>query len=420
MRVMLSNLGCKLNQAELENLARHLGAAGHRVVGSLSDADVHIVNTCTVTHIAARDSRKLARRASRSETGVKTVLTGCYVTAEPEEAARLAGVDLVVPNSDKDQLLDRLYERFPEMIPVPVEVDRVEIPYVPIEFGNSRALVKIEDGCNMSCSFCIIPATRGRQVSRPADEILAEVDNLSFQGYPEIVITGVQISSYRWYQMRLFDLTRSLLEKSSASRLRLTSIAPWQFDDRLLDLFASQRLCRHIHLSLQSGCNATLERMRRPYTSTDYAALIGRLRSAVPGLAITTDVIVGFPGETDEEFECSLEFTRQMKFARIHAFPYSQRSGTRATDLPNQINHQIKRARMLRMLEVAQSSRREFELRQTGTMAEVLWECRKQDAWLGTTDNYLRVKTESTSDLSKQITRVELQAAPDIGMSCAL
>ena len=219
--------------------------------------------------------------------------------------------------------------------------------------------------------------------------------------------------------MRLFELAQTLLTRTAAPRIRLTSIAPWQFDDRLLDLFASERLCRHIHLSLQSGCSATLQRMRRPYTTSEFAALVDRLRAAIPGLALTTDVIVGFPGETDEDFEESLDFTRRMKFARVHAFSFSPRTATSAAELPDQIDHATKRSRMRAILAVAHDCRREFELLQAGTMADVLWERRKDESWVGTTDNYLRVTTESALDLSHSITRVELQAAPEIGMSCA-
>ncbi|MDH3746158.1 MAG: tRNA (N(6)-L-threonylcarbamoyladenosine(37)-C(2))-methylthiotransferase MtaB [Acidobacteriota bacterium] len=413
MRVFLSNLGCKLNQAELEALGRQFVDAGYSVAPALAEADLHVVNTCTVTHAAARDSRKLARRGRRLNPHLKTVLTGCYVTAEPEEAAALAGVDLVVANRDKDELVGRVRGAFEDAVR---EVTApLDIPYVPLEFGNSRALVKIEDGCDMNCAFCIIPITRGHQHSRDGDSIVREVESLVAKGFHEIVLTGVQISSYRAAVRRgerggLFELVCRLLEETSVGRLRLTSIAPWQFDRRLLELLSSGvfsgvssgRLCRHLHLSLQSGCDATLERMGRPYTTGEFAALVDEIRNhdpAVQDVALTTDVIVGFPGETDSEFEESLAFCSSIGFARIHAFPYSPRPGTEAATLPDPVRHEIKKKRMARLLEVASQAERHFLQSQIGLEAEVLWESQRQGVWSGVTDNYVRAVRRTEADL---------------------
>jgi threonylcarbamoyladenosine tRNA methylthiotransferase MtaB len=390
VRVFLSNLGCKLNQAELEALARRFVTAGHTLATSLEEAELHVVNSCTVTHAAARDSRKTARRGRRLNAGIRTVLTGCHVAAEPAAAAALAGVDLVVPNEEKDQLLERVHEAFPEAGALGVE-GQVPVPYVPLEFGNSRALVKIEDGCDMACAFCIIPATRGRQRSRPAGEIVREVAALAAGGFAEVVVTGVQISSYRDGETGLFELVARLLAETDVPRLRLTSIAPWQFDRRLLELFAGGRLCRHVHLSLQSGCDETLRRMRRPYDGGGFARLVEEIRTAVPGVAVTTDVIAGFPGETDGEFERSLELCRRLEFARLHAFPFSVRPGTAAAAMPDQPPDAVKRRRMAALLEVARHGRRRFERGQIGACTEARWERRRDDRWQGTTDNYLRV-----------------------------
>ena len=390
MRVFLSNLGCKLNQAELEALARDFTAAGHEVVPSLAGAELHVVNSCTVTHAAARDSRKLARRGRRLDARLKTVLTGCHVAAAPEEAAALAGVDLVVPNEEKERLVERVHEAFPEAVPAAAE-EALPVPYVPLAFGNSRALVKIEDGCDMRCAFCIIPFTRGGQRSRPADEVVREVAGLTAAGFAEVVVTGVQISSYRDGDTGLFELVGRLLAETEVPRLRLTSIAPWELDRRLLELFRGGRVCRHFHLSLQSGCDATLRRMRRPYTGEEFARLVAEIRAAVPGVALTTDVIVGFPGETDREFEESLQLCRRVGFARLHAFPFSPRPGTAAASMPDRVPHDVVRRRMAAMLELAERSRRRFERRQIGRSVEALWERWHRDRWLGTTDNYLRV-----------------------------
>ncbi|HEX5719852.1 MAG TPA: MiaB/RimO family radical SAM methylthiotransferase [Thermoanaerobaculia bacterium] len=373
MRVCFTHLGCKLNQAETERLARDFLAAGHLVVTSLGEADLHVVNTCTVTHTAARASRKAARR------GPRTVLTGCHATYQPGD---VAGVDLIVPNPEKDRLLDHVHAAFPDLAP-----SEVPVPWVRLPFGHTRALVKVEDGCNMRCSFCIIPSTRGRQRSRPLAEVVEEVRSLVEAGYREVVVTGVQISAYRSGDDRLYELVRAILERTEVPRLRLTSIAPWDLDERLLELWSDRRLCRHLHLSLQSGSTATLRRMRRPYTAEGYLGILDRVRSSIPGVAVTTDVIVGFPGETAEEFEESLAMVEAARFAKAHVFPFSPRPGTEAADLPGHVHPDGKKARMERMLAVADRAERGFWLSHVGRREIVLWERGGQ----GLTDNYLRV-----------------------------
>ena len=399
MRVHLTNLGCKLNQAEIERLGRQLEAAGHRVVGSLAEADLHVVNSCTVTHTAARESRKAAGRARRSGRPVRTVLTGCYASGSPEEAARLAGVDLVVPNAEKDRLVELVHARFPEEDPAVPCASRVHL---------TRALVKVEDGCNMRCSFCIIPFTRGAQRSRPAAEVVAEVRELVGRGHREIVITGVQISAWRSEGNRLGNLVRTVLDETEVPRLRLTSIAPWDLDERLLDLWKDRRLCRHLHLSLQSGSTATLRRMRRPYTAESYLALLGRIRAAVPGVAVTTDVIVGFPGETETEFAESLATVEAAAFAKIHVFPYSPRPGTTAERMPDPVPPEVKKERMERMLAVADRAERAFQTAHLGTRQTVLWERPKDGMGHGLTDNYLRVLCPAGAGLWNRFSEVEV------------
>jgi threonylcarbamoyladenosine tRNA methylthiotransferase MtaB len=407
MRVHLTNLGCKLNQAEVERLGRQFEAAGHRVVGSLAEADLHVVNSCTVTHVAARESRKAAGRARRGGRPVRTVLTGCYASGSPEEAARLAGVDLVVPNAEKDRLVDLVHAAFPE--------ENVPVPCTP-QLGPTRALVKVEDGCNMRCSFCIIPFTRGAQRSRPAAEVVAEVRELVGRGHREIVITGVQISAWRSEGGRLGDLVRAILDETEVPRLRLTSIAPWDLDERLLGLWENRRLCRHLHLSLQSGATATLRRMRRPYTAEGYLALLGRVRAAVPGVAVTTDVIVGFPGETEEEFAASLATVEAAGFARIHVFPYSPRPGTTAEGFPDQVSPEEKKERMERMLAAAGRAERAFRAAHLGTRQTVLWERPKDGLGHGLTGNYLRVFCPEGAGLWNRFSEVELTGLAEDGV----
>jgi threonylcarbamoyladenosine tRNA methylthiotransferase MtaB len=412
MRVHFTNLGCKLNQAEIERLGRGFEAAGHEVVGSLSEADVHVVNSCTVTHVAARESRKAAGKARRSGRPVRTVLTGCYATGSPAEAARLAGVDLVVPNAEKDRLVELALGAFPEL-------STESVPCSSLPVGPTRALVKVEDGCNMRCSFCIIPFTRGAQRSRPAAEVVAEVRELVGRGYREIVITGVQISAWRSDGARLADLIRTILAETDVPRLRLTSIAPWDLDERLLGLWSGPggRLCRHLHLSLQSGATATLRRMRRPYTAEGYLALLGSVRAAVPGVAVTTDVIVGFPGETADEFAGSLATVEAAGFAKIHVFPYSSRPGTTAEEMPDHVPPDEKKERMARMLAAADRAEREFQRAHLGRTATVLWEKPKGGMGHGLTDNYLRVVSEGGAGLWNRFSEVELMEIGEGGVA---
>jgi threonylcarbamoyladenosine tRNA methylthiotransferase MtaB len=416
MRVFFTNLGCKLNQAEVEALARRFEDAGHQIVGSLDQADVHVVNSCTVTHLAARDSRKAARRAQRLSPHVKTVLTGCHVDAEPGEAIAIEGVDLVVPNARKHLLLSEIEERLSPGPKDEMKAQRpLEVPYVPIDFGNTRALVKVEDGCNMRCSFCVIPATRGRQRSRPLDEVVTEVRSLVASGAKEVVITGVQISSYRWRTSRLFDLVGELLDRTTVPRIRLTSIAPWQFDTRLLELLSSGRVCRHFHLSLQSGCDETLAHMRRPYSTEQFARLVDGIRAHDRATAITTDVIVGFPGESESSFERTLSFTESMSFARLHAFPYSSRPRTEAAGLDDHVRPEVKRERMTRLLDVARRSERRFQEACMGETAEALWEGKNRELWVGTTDNYIRVTSRREQPVN-EICAVRLERIGDRGV----
>ncbi|HEV8578157.1 MAG TPA: tRNA (N(6)-L-threonylcarbamoyladenosine(37)-C(2))-methylthiotransferase MtaB [Thermoanaerobaculia bacterium] len=412
MRVHFTNLGCKLNQAEIERLARQFAAAGHEVVGSLAEADLHVVNSCTVTHLAAHDSRKAAGRARRRGLPARTVLTGCHAAVE----GPVSGVDLVVPNAEKDRLLDRVHAAFPEAVPATAE----EVPSIPcasLPFANTRALVKVEDGCNMRCSFCVIPFTRGPQRSRPMSEVVEEIRTLVRRGYREVVLTGVQISAYRWGDTRLAELVQTVLTETDVPRLRLTSIAPWDLDGRLLDLWSDRRLCRHLHLSLQSGSTATLRRMRRPYTAEGYLELLSRVREAVPGAAVTTDLIVGFPGETESEIEESLATVEAAGFAKVHVFPYSPRPETEADGMPDQVSPAEKKQRMERMLAVASRAEREFQKAHLGRRETVLWEKPKNGMGQGLTDNYLRVLCADGAALRNRFSEVELAEITEDGIA---
>jgi threonylcarbamoyladenosine tRNA methylthiotransferase MtaB len=411
MRVFLTSLGCKLNQSEVESWARHLAAFGGQVVANPADADLCVVNTCTVTHVAARKSRQLVRRCHRANPQAQVVVTGCYAEMSPAEAAGLPGVSLVLGTADKERLVQTIAERL-GLRPVAQSAD---VPPVPSR--HTRAWVKIQDGCDNACTYCIVHIARGRQRSRPAHEILAEIITRQAEGYQEMVLTGVHIGAYgREQGTTLAALIETILAGTEFRRLRLTSIEPWDVTDDLLALWANPRLCPHLHLPLQSGCDATLLRMNRRYTSTHYCDLVRRAREAIPDLAVTTDVIVGFPGEDEGEFAASAAFVTAMEFARIHVFPFSARPGTAAAAMPGAVPPQTKEERVAQMLGIARQSATAFHRRFLGRTMDVLWESGAAGSWSGLTGNYMRVEAASHQDLHNLILPARLCSLTEDGL----
>lgn len=440
MKVYLETLGCKLNESELEEWTRKFAAEGDQIVNDPADADICVLNTCTVTSSAARKSRNLARHLAKANPSARLVLTGCYASTMPKEARGLPNVALVLPNGEKDKLVQLARELLPvadctaeaTMLNLNSQfADRkhqnlhrtplsgVAVPVLTSTRSRTRAFVKIQDGCNMSCTYCIIPFARGKERSRPMLEVVSEVQALVDSGYKEIILTGVQISEYRQSLThpakrvdgaRLNYLVAAILRETNVPRLRLTSIAPWDLDESLLDLFSDPHLCRHLHLSLQSGSDTVLRRMRRPYATEQFSRAVELARIRIPDIAITTDVIVGFPGESDSEFEESLAFVERMQFARVHVFPYSARAGTQAAGYPLQVSDAMKEMRSKRMQMVANHAARTFASRFIGRRMEVLWEHPEEGGqdqptriWPGYTDNYLRVIATSEVPLYNRI-----------------
>ncbi len=409
MKVYLDSLGCKLNQSEVEALARGFVQAGHRLVQASEDADLCVVNTCTVTHVADRKSRQLIRRLRRGNPTARLVVTGCYAETSPQDLRAIEGVDWVVGNEDKDQLVELASK----------SVDS-ETRYQSTSLGHTRAFVKIQDGCNNRCAYCIVSLARGRERSRARQDILAEIKALEAVGYKEVVLTGVHIGGYgRDLSTDLGQLVEDILTETTVPRLRLSSIEPWDLEPSLLRLWENPRLCRHLHLPLQSGCDATLQRMGRRYTASQYADLVATARRPIPDLALTTDVIVGLPGETAEEFAASLSFVEKMAFARTHVFKYSARHGTAAAEMSHQVPYAEKKRRSEAMLALARESSQRFHRRFLGRSLDVLWETRcgnEVQAWSGLTDNYIRVTARSERDLANTITPTKLLGLTDGGM----
>jgi threonylcarbamoyladenosine tRNA methylthiotransferase MtaB len=398
-RIALDTVGCKLNQAETQLLARQLARAGYRLVAPEDGADVYVLNTCTVTRVADGKCRRLLKSARRRNPGALVVAIGCYVERDRQELAQIKGVDLVLDNSQKMDLLPRLEQSGRLLRPGAVSSHA--------DF-RTRAFIKVQDGCNNFCSYCIVPMVRGREKSLPLEQVLDEVKSRVADGYKEVVLTGTEIGAYNDKGIGLKELLRRILADTGVARLRLSSLQPQEITPALIGLWQDERLCRHFHLSLQSGSDAVLKRMKRRYTTADYKRAVELIRKAVPGAAVTTDVIVGFPGETEAEFRESYDFARQMDFARIHVFTYSPRPGTKAADTPRQVDDKIKRERSRRMLALGRACVRSFRKGFLGQTLMVLWEKETGGVWSGLTDNYIRAHTRSDDDLANRLMPVEL------------
>jgi len=397
MRIALQTLGCRVNEAELEQWSREFRAAGHQVVPTSADPELVVLNSCAVTQEAVRKSRGLLRRIHREQPAAKLVLSGCYATLNPSEAETL-GVDLVVANTEKERLVE-LVERQLNTAAMPAMATHPDQSSL-LPYNRQRAFVKVQDGCRYRCTFCIVTVARGAERSRPAEELTEEIAALHEHGIDEVVLTGVHLGGYGSdLGYGLDALVRAILNQTAIRRIRFGSIEPWDLPDSLLDLFGDPRLMPHLHLPLQSGCDATLRRMARRCQTRDYRKLIERLSATVPDINITTDIIVGFPGETDREWQESLSVIRACGFGYIHIFPYSRREGTKAANFAGTIDGATQRSRCHALRNAAEQMRRNFQRRFVGRRMEVLVEgdaTSDGENWSGYTPNYLRVRLDGT------------------------
>jgi len=396
-------------------MARELIRAGHRVVAPGDAADLCVLNTCTVTATAARKSRHLLRQLRRANPAATLVLTGCHAELEPAQM-RAAGAHLVVGNADKDRLVGILEERglLTDGDPVPVADAS---PIATASGSRTRAFVKVQDGCDSRCTFCIVTLARGEGRSRPADEVVRHIRELTADGFREAVLSGVHLGSYGHdlgQRHGLSRLVRRILTETELPRLRLSSVEPWDLDDEFFELFSDPRLLPHLHLPVQSGCDATLRRMARRTSTGDLTRLVVLARAARPDMAVTTDIMVGFPGETAQELQESMEFVEGTAFARLHVFRYSPRAGTSAERMPGGVPASVATERSRRMHELGARLEERFKRRFLGRAVRVLWEgsepCGLGLRWSGLTPNYIRVLTETTAgtDLCNRITETEL------------
>ena len=401
--IVVHTLGCKLNQAESESLARELAARGYSITAG-NKADAFVINTCSVTHTADRKARHLVRLLRTLNPLARIVVTGCYADRDGETLLN-CGADIAVVNRDRQLIPDLLEAGCQGKLAAGVEA-------APLNTADRvRSFIKIQDGCGNFCSYCIVPLVRNRVYCVNADAVLTEIRARVRHGYREAVLTGTEIGSYDYGGLGLRGLIALILKETAIERLRLSSLQPQHISRELIDLWQNNRMCRHFHIALQSGSGTVLRRLNRGYDASLFKSAVEEIRSSLPDASITTDIMVGFPGESDEEFACSYEFCRLTEFAAMHVFPYSARPGTAAAKLPGKISEKVKRQRSRDMLGLAARSADDFARGFIGKTAEVLWEneVRKgSGVYLGLTGNYIRTYIDSRQDLFNTITAVRL------------
>ncbi|HXF60420.1 MAG TPA: tRNA (N(6)-L-threonylcarbamoyladenosine(37)-C(2))-methylthiotransferase MtaB [Caldilineaceae bacterium] len=417
MRVFLDQIGCRLNYSEMETLAQRLRAVGHQVVAAPEQAQVVVFNSCAVTAEASKTSRQRIRQLHRSNPQARLAVTGCWATLEPQAAAALPGVALVAENERKD-LLHLLLEPWSTELDDPADLARMQpdgTPFMADEpaayerAARTRAFVKVQDGCDNRCTFCVVTLARGQGRSRPLAAVVAEVQAQVAAGVQEVVLTGVHLGSYGRdlagaERTDLKALVAALLAETSIPRLRLSSLEPWELAEGFFELWAKWpgRLCPHLHLPLQAGTDRQLRRMARRCTVESFRRLVAEARAAIPGLVVTTDLIVGFPGESEADFLEGAAFVEEMRFAHAHIFPFSPRAGTAAARFDGQAPAAVKKERARHLQAIVERTGRAERLRFIGDRRPVLWEWPRGEAqtvWTGFTDNYLRVMVEAPAHL---------------------
>ncbi len=424
-RVAITTLGCKVNQYESAAFATAFAEKGAALVPFSGPADIYVINTCAVTGKAAAESRRLVRRALRRNPGARVVVTGCYAQVASKEIRALGGrPPCIVGNGCKDQLVDIALEHGASDLELYLgDIGRQRrIAHLPVAGfpGRTRAYLKIQDGCDRFCSYCIVPYARGPSRSLAAADVLAQARRLIDSGYREIVLTGIHIGLYGLDcepPSDLASLVRRLLALGGDIRFRISSLESAEISEELLDLFvASPRLVPHLHIPLQSGDDRVLRRMNRPYATAEYAQVVERIATRLPEAAIGADVLVGFPGESEEEFEATCAFLARLPLAYLHVFPYSRRPGTVAAEMAGQVPAKVKEERVARLRRLDEELRRAFRARFVGRVRPVLVERWRRGEARGLTDNYIPVCFPAPRNLANQVVRVRLVACEDKGM----
>ena len=421
-KVAFYTLGCKVNQYETEAMLEMFEKKGYEGVDSEEYADVYVINTCTVTHMSDRKSRQYIRRVKKKNPNAIIAVVGCYSQVSPEEILEIDDVNLVMGTNDRRTIVEKV-----ESIDCNTKLSTVDDIMKVKEFeeieisqtnGKTRAFIKVQDGCDRFCTYCIIPYARGRIRSRDLNSIIDEVSNLANMGYREVVLTGIHVASYGKDLKdgsSLLTIIKAVAQIDGIERIRLSSVEPVLFTEEFVDEIKKiDKLVPHYHLSLQSGCDATLKRMNRRYTAEEYREIVDILRKNIENVAITTDVIVGFPGETNEEFSETLEFLKEIKLMHTHVFKYSPRKGTPAASMENQVDPQMKNLRSSTLLALSTKNFKEFAKDYIGKTMRVLFEEKNNEGYYeGLTDNYMRIKVKSDTDIRDTFVDTVIKEAKD-------
>ena len=419
--VAFHTLGCKVNTYESNAMLKIFNEAGYQDVDFKQVADVYVINTCTVTNTGDSKSRQMIRKAIRKNPKATICVVGCYSQTAPEEIEKIEGVGVVLGTQYRSDIVKYVDEHLEtgEMV---IKVDNVmnlrKFEDLNIDrFKNTRAFLKIQDGCNNFCTYCIIPYARGRVRSRQKESVLNQAQRLVDNGYVEIVLTGIHTAGYGedLDDYSFYELLVDLVKIKGLKRLRISSIETSQISDEIIDLIGSNEIIvDHLHVPLQAGSDATLKRMNRKYTTAEYLEKINKIRSYLPNIAFTTDVIVGFPGETDEEFEETYNFIKQVNYSELHVFPYSPRKNTPAAKMKDQVNDQIKHERANRLLQLSKELNHEFALKQIGKTLKVLFEKRDGEYLIGHAGDYLKVKVKTADNLIGEIVTIKIDKYDEI------
>ena len=418
-KVAFYTLGCKVNQYETEAMLELFEKEGYEKAETEDYADVYVINTCTVTHMSDRKSRQYIRRMKKKNPDAIIAVVGCYSQVSPEEILSIDEVNLVMGTNDRKKIVEEVKKidasRKVSTVDDIMKVKAFEEIEINKTNGKTRAFMKIQDGCDRYCSYCIIPYARGRVRSRDLESIVKEVENLASNGYKEVVLTGIHVASYgkdiKDSDIKLLDVIKQINDIEGIERIRLSSVEPILFTDEFVEAVSTMdKVCPHYHLSLQSGCDETLKRMKRRYTTEEYKAIVDRLRAAIPNVSITTDVIVGFPGETNEEFDKTYEFLKDIELTHMHVFKYSPRRGTQAATMENQGDPSTKHDRSEKLLQLNEENFNKFGQKMLDKEFNVLFEQKVGDnKYEGLTENYVKVIVESDNDISEQILKVKIK-----------
>lgn len=415
-RAALYTLGCRVNQYETEAMAESFIKSGYSIVDFEEEADVYVINTCTVTSIGDKKSRQMIRRSKKRNPNAVVVVAGCYSQVAPKEVAAIEGVDIIVGTSDKNTI-PTLVEEFLKNHSQINHVDNIMNirKFEELEIDEyqerTRAFLKIQDGCDRFCSYCMIPYARGPVRSREPENIVKEVEKLAANGFKEIILSGIHVASYGkdLGGVNLTDIIERINKIDGVERVRIGSVDPTFFSESVLERLKNvDKLCHHFHLSLQSGCTETLKRMNRHYTAEEYKTIVERLRDVFKDVSVTTDVIVGFPGETEEEFDTTYKFLKDIKLSKMHVFKYSPRKGTRAEKLPNQIDPHVKEERSKALIDMDHEFEKEFVEKFMGSTMKVLFEEKVGENIKGYTENYIRVSVEGDESICGSILPVKI------------